>query len=135
MTGALPGALPVRAQGALSAIESDVDRIVRRARPSLVTVVGQRYPVLHYRTGPVRSRRLYSRVGSGVAIGEDEVLTTASVVLDAEKLVVVTDNQLQVEAVLVGLDPIHNVALLRVPGAAAAGAGVRGHGPRNSATG
>jgi serine protease Do len=55
-------------------------------------------------------------VGSGVAIGADEVLTTASVVLAAEKIVVVTDNKLQVDAVLVGLDPIHNVALLRVPG-------------------
>jgi serine protease Do len=107
---------PARAQTTLSAIEADVDQIVRRARPSLVTVVSQRYPLLYYRTGTVKSRRVYSRVGSGVAIGSDEVLTTASVVLAAEKIVVVTDNKLQVDAVLVGLDPIHNVALLRVPG-------------------
>jgi len=110
---AAPG---LRAQGTLSAIESDVDQIVRRARPSLVTVISQRYPLLHYATRVVRSSRVYSRVGSGVAIGADEVLTTASVVLEAEKIFVVTDNKLQVEAVLVGLDPIHNVALLRVPG-------------------
>jgi S1-C subfamily serine protease len=104
------------AQGTLSAIEADVDQIVRRARPSLLTVVCQRHPMLHYRTGSVRSSHVYSRVGSGVAIGSDEVLTTASVVLEAEKIIVVTENKLQVEAVLVGLDPIHNVALLRVPG-------------------
>jgi serine protease Do len=105
-----------RAQGTLSAIESDVDQIVRRARPSLLTVVSQRYPLLHYRTGVVKSKRVLSRVGSGVAIGTDEVLTTASVVLEAEKIFVVTDNKLQVEAVLLGMDPIRNVALLRVPG-------------------
>ncbi len=105
-----------RAQTTLSAIEADVDQIVRRARPSLVTVVSQRYPLLYYRTGMVKSRRLYSRVGSGVAIGADEVLTTASVVLEAEKIIVVTANKLQVDAVLVGMDPIRNVALLRVPG-------------------
>jgi len=41
------------------------------------------------------------------------VLTTASVVLGAEHVYVVTDNHLQVEARVVGMDPVRNLALLR----------------------
>jgi len=105
-----------RAQGVLSEIESDVDRIVRRARPSIVTVAGQHYPVLHFPTGAVRSNKLFTRVGSGVAISANEVLTSATVVFESEKIVVVTENNLQVEGTLEGLDVIHNVAVVRVPG-------------------
>jgi serine protease Do len=105
----------VSAQGTLSAIEADVDQISRQARPSLVTVIAQRTVVTRKAGKPVE-RRPHSRVGSGVAVGRSEVLTTASVVLGAEKLVVITDNGLQVEARLRGMDPIHNVALLDVDG-------------------
>ena len=46
----------------------------------------------------VPQKRLYTRVGSGVAVGAQEILTTASVVLDAERVWVRTSNELQVEA-------------------------------------
>ncbi|HTR96373.1 MAG TPA: S1C family serine protease, partial [Candidatus Acidoferrales bacterium] len=46
----------------------------------------------------------------------DEVLTTASVVLAAEKLLVVTEDGSSIAAQLVGLDPVVNVALVRAPG-------------------
>jgi serine protease Do len=104
------------AQGTLSAIEADVDAISRQARPSLVTVIAQRTVLSKRRSGLPPERRPLSRVGSGVAIARSEILTTASVVLGAEKLVVITDNGLQVEARLHGMDPIHNVALLDVDG-------------------
>lgn len=104
-----------QAQGALSAIESDVDRIARRTRPSIVTVFAQRQVVTSEPGRPAQSRT-HSRVGTGVAVERAEVLTTASVVLGAERIFVLTDNGLQVEARLAGLDPVFNVALLEVRG-------------------
>lgn len=101
-----------RAQGTLSAIEQDVERIARRARPCVVTVIAQR-------TAPGRPgqpRRLHSRVGSGVAISSDGIVTTASVVLGAERVLIVTENHLQSEARVVGMDPVRNLALLRPEG-------------------
>ncbi len=111
----VPGA-PTHAQGTLSAIEADVDAISRQARPSLVTVIAQRTVVTRGRSGAAPRSRLHSRVGSGVAVERHVVLTTASVTLGSEKIVVVTDNGLQVEARLVGMDPIHNVSVLSVDG-------------------
>lgn len=105
-----------RAQGALSAIESDVDRIARRARPSLVMVVAQRTVQEKSRSGVLGPPRQHRRAGSGVAVEPNGLLTTASVVLGAERIVVRTANGLQAEATLVGMDPVFNVALLRVPG-------------------
>jgi len=100
-----------RAQSTLSALEEDVERIARRARPCVVTVIAQRT------TGNAgQAGRVHSRVGSGVAVTSDEVLTTASVVLGAERVLVVTDNHLQVDARIVGLDPVRNLALLRPEG-------------------
>jgi serine protease Do len=105
------GAAAARAQSTLSAIEDEVERIAHRARPCVVTVVAQR---TSGRT--VATRRTHSRVGSGVAISADGVLTTASVVLGAERLLVITHNHLQVEARVVGMDPVRNLALLRPEG-------------------
>jgi serine protease Do len=103
------------AQGTLSAIESDVDQLARRARPSMLMVIAQRTTAPEKTTtGTPAPRRVHSRVGSGVAVGEGEILTTASVILGAEHILVLTDNGLQTEAQLAGLDPIHNIALLRV---------------------
>jgi serine protease Do len=102
---------PARAQGTLSAIETDVDQIVRRTRPSIVTVISRtERPV----TEKSSERRIRTRVGSGVAVGEYEILTTASVVLDARYVWVRTSNDLQVEAKIAGIDPVSNLALLRV---------------------
>lgn len=112
-----PPAPVARAQGALSAIEADVDQIVRRARPSMLTIIAQRTTAPEkIAPGAAPQRRVHSRVGSGVAVASDEILTTASVVLGAEHVLVLTPNGLQAEATLVGLDPIRNVALLRVGG-------------------
>src|SRR5262249_6932615 len=58
--------------------------------------------------------RIHTRVGSGVAMREDEVITTASVVSGAEHVSIRTDNGLECEATLVGIDPIYNLAVLRV---------------------
>lgn len=102
----------VRAQSTLSAFEADVDRIAKRARPCMVTVIAQR-AVLGKNVGPSRQ---HSRVGSGVAVSANGVVTTASVVLGAERVFVVTDNHLQVEARIVGMDPVRNLALLEPKG-------------------
>jgi S1-C subfamily serine protease len=100
-----------RGQSTLSALQTDVDQIARRARPSVVTVFAQRTETARGTTPP----RVHTRVGSGVAIEESRILTTASVVLGAERLAVRTANGLQADARLVGVDPISNVALLDVP--------------------
>lgn len=106
----------VVAQGALSAMEAEVDGIATRARPSMLTIIAQRYMPVARGSAPGTPRRMHSRVGSGVAVGKDLVLTTSSVLLGADRIVVLTDNKLQVEAEVAGIDPIFNVALLRVSG-------------------
>ena len=105
------------AQGTLSALQTDVDQIARRARPSVVTVFALRTEAVAKAAAsaaPVPPR-VRTRVGSGVAVDEHLVLTTASVVLEAERLLVSTANGLQVEAEIVGVDPVFNLALLSVP--------------------
>jgi serine protease Do len=101
--------VPARAQSTLSAIEEDVERIARRSRPCVLTVIAQRSTPAKQGT----PRRVLNRVGSGVAVSTNGVLTTASVVLGAERVYVMTDNHLQVEARIVGMDPVRNLALLR----------------------
>jgi serine protease Do len=101
---------PVHAQGTLSALQTDVDQIARRARPAVVTVMAQRPAA---KGGG--ERRLHTRVGSGVAVEESQVLTTASVVLGAERVLVRAANGLTAEAEVAGVDPVFNLALLRVP--------------------
>ena len=99
------------AQGTFSALQTDVDQIARRARASVVSVVAQRGTL---RTAAQPAEKRHFRVGSGVAVGESSILTTASVVLGADRTWVRTANGLRVEAVVVGVDPISNLALLRV---------------------
>jgi len=107
----VPGA--PRAQGTLSALQTDVDQIARRARPTVVSVYAQR---LARKDGgeAATPRRVQARVGSGVSISASEVLTTASVVLGADRVIIRTSNGIHAEAAIVGADPISNVALLRV---------------------
>lgn len=100
------------AEGTLSALQTDMDMIARRARPAVVTVFAQRTT---RRPGPSGEKRVLTRVGSGVAVEENGILTTASVVLGAERVMVRTANGLQADAEVVGADPIFNVAFLRVP--------------------
>jgi serine protease Do len=112
IAGLLAG--PARAQSTLSALQTDVDRISDLARPSVVTVIAQ-----HTLAPPRGARRalprVHTRVGSGVAVAPDEVITTASVALAAEQLRVRTENGLEADAVLLGIDPVFNLAVLRVP--------------------
>lgn len=114
--GALLAPRPASTQGTLSQLQTDVDQIARRARPSVVTVFAQNLPKGMIESGPASfALRVHTRVGSGVAIDESLILTTASVVLGTNRVVVRTANGIQVEAELVGMDPIFNIALLRVP--------------------
>src|SRR5437867_6704351 len=77
-------------QGTLSALQTDVDQIARRARPAVVTVFAQRM-VTYARPLPGQAAtRLHTRVGTGVAVDESGILTTASVVLGAERILVRT---------------------------------------------
>ena len=132
--GARAGPRPEAPQGLLSALQTDMDQIARRARPSVVTVFAQTLltretahpsgspPGNAPEAGPGAGAatvpapvRMHTRVGSGVAVEESEILTTASVVLGADRLMIRTANGLQVEAELAGMDPLFNIALLRVP--------------------
>ncbi len=108
------GAPPSWAQGTLSALQTDVDQLAQRARPSVVSVVAEMPPArASSRAGAAAPPRL--RVGSGVAIEESAILTTASVVQGARRVFVRTSNGIEVEARLVGFDLILNLAYLRVP--------------------
>ena len=106
-----------RAQGTLSALQTDVDEIARRARPSVVTVFAARTETSprSASTSADGAPRVRTRAGSGVAIEADLILTTASVVLQAERILISTANGLTSEAAIVGVDPVFNLALLRVP--------------------
>jgi len=106
-----------RAQGTLSALQTDVDEIARRARPSVVTVFAARTEASprSASTSADEPPRVRTRAGSGVAIEPDLILTTASVVLQAERILIGTANGLNGEATIVGVDPVFNLALLRVP--------------------
>jgi serine protease Do len=103
------------AQGPAPGEFGDINRIVYEAGASVVTVVAQR-TVSHRNafTGDIESRQ-YRRSGSGVAVEESAILTTASVVLGAEHVYVRTRNDLKVEARVVSTDTVFNVAVLRVP--------------------
>src|SRR5262245_909596 len=92
---------PGRCQGTLSAMQTEVDEIARAARPSVVTVVTQNTVVTRGRRGAPARSHLRTRVGSGIAVEENAVITTASVVLGAEHLSIRTTNDLQVDARLV----------------------------------
>ncbi len=110
LVGAAPA--PAAAEGTLSALQTDMDLIARRARPAVVTVLAQHS--VRKAGGATGEKRVRTRVGSGVAVEENDILTTASVVMGAERTIVRTANGLQAEAEVVGLDPIFNIALLRV---------------------
>ena len=117
---ALAAAPPAaRAQATLSQLQTDVDLIASRARPSVVTVLAQVFPHEVRPNGELASgaapSRIHTRIGTGVAVEESMILTTASVVLGADRVVVRTANGIQVDALVAGQDPIFNIALLRVP--------------------
>lgn len=96
----------------VAASDVDVEQLARAMRPSLVTVFAQ-----DTRPGPRHSgaeRRVRTRVGSGVAVQENAILTTASVVRGAERVTVLTAKGVRVPARVVGMDPLFNIALVAV---------------------
>jgi S1-C subfamily serine protease len=104
-----------RPQGALPPLSENVNEVASQAGRSVVTVLAQR-TVSRTKSSsgrPVVSTR--TRVGSGVAVEENVVLTTASIALGADRIFVRTSNGLEVEARPVGVDLVFNVAMLRVP--------------------
>ena len=105
----------IGAQGTLSALETDVDRIARVAAPSVVTVVAQR-SMMRDRGRAGTSKRLHTRVGSGVAVGGESIITTASVVLGAERVMVRTQSGVQVEGQVRGIDLVYNIAVVQAEG-------------------
>src|SRR5262249_20794139 len=113
MMVALSWASASLAQSTLSALQTDMDQIAQRARPAVVTVFAQRTFTSKVGSRPAE-RRTPTRVGSGGPVEENGILTTASVVMNAQRVIVRAANGLQSEAEVVGLDPIFNLALLRV---------------------
>lgn len=107
--------LPIATIPVVPARAADVDVIAERAGRSVVTVFAQRTVARPERRSGRTVSRTHTRVGSGVAVEENAILTTASVVLGAERILVRTSNGLQVEAKLAGMDLVFNVAVLRVP--------------------
>src|SRR5438105_4494938 len=107
---------PARAQGALNGLETDVDQIAHASRPSVVIVLAQRTVTQRRRHGAPVTRALHTRVGSGVAVDDNLVLTTASVTLAAERVLVQTVSGEQIEGHLVGSDLVFNLALIRLDG-------------------
>lgn len=103
-----------RAQGTLSALQTDVDAIARKARPSVVTVFAARTEIGSRSASDPGAPHVRTRAGSGVAIEPDLILTTASVVLQAERVLVSTASGLNVQATVIGADPVFNLALLRL---------------------
>jgi serine protease Do len=92
----------------------DVEALTRAVRPSVVAVFSQQSVT----TGRVSEgkpvRRTRTRVGSGVAVEGNAILTTASVVRDAERVIVMTSTGRQVDARVLGEDALYNLALLQV---------------------
>src|SRR5262249_29379597 len=78
------------------------------------TVFAQRTVQRRKSRSNLPAHKIVTRVGSGVAVDENLVLTTASVALEAEHVFIRTTNGLQVEAQVAGLDLISNLALLHV---------------------
>ena len=110
-------ASPLQAAPAgLSAPPDDFKALSARVEPAVVTILAQNTETRRASHGEAPTTRIHTRVGSGVAVGDNEIVTTASVVIRAERVLVRTANGLQAEAQIAGVDPVFNVALLRVPG-------------------
>jgi S1-C subfamily serine protease len=92
-----------------------VEAIANQAGRSVVTVFAQRTETRSKPGAKQPVSRVHTRVGSGVAVEENVILTTASVVLGSERLFVRASNGLEADAQMVGMDLVFNVALLRVP--------------------
>ena len=104
------------AQTGLAAPPADFQAIAQRVRPAVVTILSQNSEARREARPGESPTRIHTRVGSGVAVEANVILTTASVVLGAERVLVRTANGLQAEAVIAGVDPVFNVAMLHVPG-------------------
>lgn len=98
----------------LSALSVNVDEVTSGAKSSIVTIVASRQKAASARRSSKPVARTVTRVGSGVAIEPALLLTTASVVEDAEHIRVRAANGLESDGKVVALDPVFNLALVRV---------------------
>jgi serine protease Do len=105
-----------RAQSDVSTLQVDVGAVSRRVHNSVVVVVAKTNEQHRVRGSEVPVTRVHTRVASGVAVEENLILTTASAVMGADLISVRTANDLQAEATVLGIDPVFNIAVLRVPG-------------------
>lgn len=110
----LTAAAAARAQQPLSALPVDVDEVTRGAKSSVVTLVAQRTTTARVRRGGETVARTLTRVGSGVAVEPDIILTSASIVTDAAHIRVRASNGLESDAKVIALDAVFNLALLQV---------------------
>jgi len=94
----------------------DVEALTRMVRPSVVTVFSQQNVTTGRMSEGKPVERTRTRVGSGVAVEGNAILTTASVVRDAERVIVVTAAGRQIDAKVIGEDALFNLALLSVEG-------------------
>jgi serine protease Do len=107
-------AAPARAFAQAGA-PAGLGQVADQAGRSIVSIMAQRQETRARPGSGQPSTRMHTRVGSGFAVDENYVLTSASVALGAERIVVRTSNGLQADARVQGLDLVYNVALLQVP--------------------
>jgi serine protease Do len=82
----------------------------------VVTVVAQR-TIGETKGKRPANPRVRSSVGSGVAIDSDVILTTASVVQRAERVLVRNNDGVERDGQIIGFDMVYNVALIKIQGA------------------
>jgi serine protease Do len=104
-----PGASLAQAQSCSEPLAA----VYQRVSPSVVSIQATK---IHKAR---RERRFETVVGSGVVIEKDQILTNAHVVDDAASLSVTLDSGDKVTARLVGIDPVLDLALLRIDNAPA----------------
>jgi serine protease Do len=112
VTGAIFTLLLLAAPAAAQTCTDSLAAIYARVSPSVVAIQAMKIN----KAKP--QRRFETVVGSGFVIDRDHVLTNAHVVDDAASLTVTLDSRDKMQARVIGLDPVLDLALLRLDGAA-----------------
>jgi serine protease Do len=124
----IPG--PVLAQGILEQVEREVSEVVRKSRSGVVTVEDER--ILLSTSGPelkdlkgappeetVKKGEDGSKSpiksGTGFAVGDGYIVTTADVLEGMQNPLVLTDSGTRYKARVVKIDPELNIGLLKLP--------------------
>jgi serine protease Do len=108
--GAIIALLFLAAPAAAQTCTEPLASIYARVSPSVVAIQAMK-------TNKAKpQRRFETVVGSGFVIDRDTILTNAHVVDDAASLAVTLDSRDKVPARVIGLDPVLDLALLRLDG-------------------